>query len=169
MAITISPSLSHTINVHHLGLYSIHLDRTTPGLKVVFKGGADGDDGKTVIQSIPGVPFIRSAIGEDDFTEGYGTFEIIDHDFYLTTEQTIDSFTAYSASPALAPQLRFSVSIDDADGRYSKVFLTMASTASERIFGFGEQLTYFDLKGQKIPIMCREDGVGRGSQPTTWV
>ncbi|KAJ3172829.1 hypothetical protein HK101_011093 [Irineochytrium annulatum] len=125
------------------------------------------------------------------------TFKIIDHDFYLTSSQTIDSFSSDTTS-AREPtavlrgtipttyakhaipysmtfespsenQLRFTVTLSDPEGMFTKVFLTLASEKDERIFGFGEQLTHFDLKGHKVPIMVREDGVGRGLEPVTTV
>ena len=38
----------------------------------------------------------------------------------------------------------------------------------ERFFGFGTQFTYFDMKGRIVPILIREQGIGRGEQPVTW-
>jgi hypothetical protein len=66
-------------------------------------------------------------------------------------------------------QLRFCATIHDPDMRYKKIFLRLSSNENERIFGLGEQLTHWDLKGHKVPIMTREDGVGRGKQPTTFL
>lgn len=52
-------------------------------------------------------------------------------------------------------------------GRYNRVYLTYASSADEHFFGFGEQFTYFDMKGRNVPIWVSEQGVGRGEQPIT--
>lgn len=38
---------------------------------------------------------------------------------------------------------------------------------SEQFYGFGESFTYFNLKGQRIPIVVSEQGVGRGLEPIT--
>ena len=36
------------------------------------------------------------------------------------------------------------------------------STYSERFFGFGEQFSYLDHKGNEVPILSQEQGIGRG-------
>lgn len=51
--------------------------------------------------------------------------------------------------------------------RFDRVFLTHASSKDERFFGFGEQFTYFDMKGRRVPIWVSEQGVGRGEEPIT--
>ncbi|KAJ3217034.1 hypothetical protein HDU67_008592 [Dinochytrium kinnereticum] len=174
----------------HIGSFVIELAAFPAQLRVTHQNAPE----RELLASVPGIPFVRAAMGEDDFTEGYGTFKIIDHDFYMTTQQSVDTFNlkteedgvcvsmtgkisssqspiplSYSLSfdSPSASQLRFVVSIHDLEERFSKIFLEFSSTPDERFFGFGEQLTHFDLKGHKVPIMVREDGVGRGAQPTT--
>ncbi|KAJ3102569.1 hypothetical protein HDU97_000438 [Phlyctochytrium planicorne] len=186
-----TPGNNHRKQVE-VGSFCIELLASPAQIRVHHKD----DSSRTLLSSVPNKPFIRAATGEDDFTEGYGTFKIIDHDFYMTETQTVESFElkneddvvcavlsgkltslqapvpiAYSlsfSSPSPA-QLKFSVHIHDIEDRFRKIFLTIASTSDERFFGFGEQLTHFDLKGKKVPIMVREDGVGRGVQPVTMV
>ncbi|KAI8833369.1 glycosyl hydrolases family 31-domain-containing protein [Chytridium lagenaria] len=136
-----------------IGNFVVELSSSPARLLVRHKDALDRD----LLATVPGVPFVCAAMGEDDFTEGYGTFKIIDHDFYMTETQSIDVFQLKTDDDG------------DIEERYHKVFLKFASTPEERFFGFGEQLTHFDLKGHKIPIMVREDGVGRGVQPVTAV
>ena len=62
-------------------------------------------------------------------------------------------------------QLAFSIHLSDK--LYRKVFLNLASNASEAFYGFGEQFSFINLKGHRVPVMVREDGVGRGLQPIT--
>uniref|UniRef100_A0A7S2RNS3 Alpha-glucosidase n=1 Tax=Mucochytrium quahogii TaxID=96639 RepID=A0A7S2RNS3_9STRA len=50
----------------------------------------------------------------------------------------------------------------------NRVYLVAASDESERIFGLGESFSYMDLKGAVVPIITREQGVGRGLQPGTF-
>lgn len=52
-------------------------------------------------------------------------------------------------------------------GKFNRIFLTYASNAGEHFFGFGEQFTYFDMKGKRVPIWVSEQGVGRGEEPIT--
>src|SRR5699024_3671717 len=40
-------------------------------------------------------------------------------------------------------------------------------TPNAAVHGFGEQFTGFDLDGRLLPIIVREQGVGRGEQPLT--
>ncbi len=46
-------------------------------------------------------------------------------------------------------------------------YLSYASDADEHFFGFGEQFSYFDLKGKRVPVWISEQGIGRGQQPVT--
>jgi alpha-glucosidase (family GH31 glycosyl hydrolase) len=53
------------------------------------------------------------------------------------------------------------------EDRVNRTILTFASNPDEHFFGFGEQFTYFDMQGQKVPIWVSEQGVGRGEEPIT--
>lgn len=54
-------------------------------------------------------------------------------------------------------------------GPANQVNLRAASTAEEQVLGGGEQFSRFNLKGQRLPIIASEQGVGRGKQPLTWL
>jgi alpha-glucosidase len=59
--------------------------------------------------------------------------------------------------------LQFDLHVDHASiGRTGLIF---ESAATERIFGFGEQYSAFDLKGRRVPIYVEEQGLARGAQP----
>lgn len=47
--------------------------------------------------------------------------------------------------------------------------LVSARTSGTGVHGFGEQFAPFDLSGRLIPIVVREQGIGRGEQPVTAV
>jgi len=47
--------------------------------------------------------------------------------------------------------------------------LVTARSAGAAVHGFGEQFAPFDLSGRVIPIVVREQGVGRGEQPLTFL
>ncbi len=47
------------------------------------------------------------------------------------------------------------------------VALASARAPGERFHGFGEQFAPFDLAGRRVPIVVREQGIGRGRQPLT--
>jgi sulfoquinovosidase len=64
-------------------------------------------------------------------------------------------FKAHSAS-----QLNFEIKTDNS--AVNRVILRSSTSKEEAFFGFGEQMTYFDQKGNLIPILVQEHGVGRG-------
>lgn len=59
-------------------------------------------------------------------------------------------------------------SITDKDNSY-RILLAYSSLPNEDFYGFGEQFSYSTLKGQKVPIFIREQGVGRGEEPVTCI
>ena len=50
---------------------------------------------------------------------------------------------------------------------FSKTTILYAAHPEESIFGCGTQLSKFNLKGTKLPVLTREPGIGRGVQPLT--
>lgn len=48
-----------------------------------------------------------------------------------------------------------------------KLYFSFASSASEDFYGLGAQPSFASLKNQSIPIITREQGVGRGDEPIT--
>ena len=66
------------------------------------------------------------------------------------------SFEAISST-----HLRFEIKTEPAAG-INRIELRTESAPDEGSFGFGEQLTYFNQKGNVLPILVQEHGVGRG-------
>jgi sulfoquinovosidase len=54
-----------------------------------------------------------------------------------------------------------SAEADKASG-INRIILRSASSLDEDFLSFGEQLTYFNQKGNVLPILVQEHGVGRG-------
>jgi alpha-glucosidase len=54
-------------------------------------------------------------------------------------------------------------------GQPNRCHLITASFPDERFLGFGEQFNHVDHKGKRVPILSREQGIGRGLQPLTSV
>ncbi|KAF2211633.1 glycoside hydrolase family 31 protein [Cercospora zeae-maydis SCOH1-5] len=48
-----------------------------------------------------------------------------------------------------------------------KLYFTFTSHAGEDFYGLGGQASFASLKGQSIPVITREQGVGRGDEPIT--
>ncbi|KAL3632570.1 hypothetical protein CASFOL_025554 [Castilleja foliolosa] len=51
---------------------------------------------------------------------------------------------------------------------FNRICLSYSSEENERFYGFGEQFSYMDLKGKRVPILVQEQGLGRGDQPITF-
>lgn len=77
---------------------------------------------------------------------------------------------ALAVSPAEPPSVQFD--IDETSGRIvlefvaatpglNRIWLRVAARKGERIWGGGEQLSYFDLRGRRFPMWTSEPGVGR--------
>ena len=85
----------------------------------------------------------------------------------------------YLASPC---QLGFKIELDDpiesiktnefhskSNKWKSNIILTLKSHQQESFYGCGEQLGRLNLKGHYVPIIVREDGIGRGLQPVYFI
>ncbi|KAJ3312013.1 hypothetical protein HDU76_002985, partial [Blyttiomyces sp. JEL0837] len=49
-----------------------------------------------------------------------------------------------------------------------RVVISLFSSASEEIYGLGEQFSFLNLKGRSVPVITQEGGIGRGLQPITY-
>ncbi|RMF40801.1 MAG: alpha-glucosidase, partial [Anaerolineae bacterium] len=132
--------------------------------------------------------FVLAARGEADVQEARGMFRVQDSLRVRCTTQSLDSLETGAAQNAVTLSgqltcagqsvpytLTFSA-LDErqvafdlrlADPSFNRIFLTYASDRQEHFWGFGEQFTYLDLKGRRVPIWVSEQGVGRGEQPIT--
>ncbi|QER67092.1 alpha-glucosidase [Paucilactobacillus nenjiangensis] len=53
------------------------------------------------------------------------------------------------------------------DKTYNRLWLRLPATAQEKIYGCGEQLSYFNLRGNHFPLWTSEPGIGRNKSTLT--
>lgn len=146
--------------------------------------------GDTVWANAPGIAFLTAGTGHVSWEEKRGYFWPNVHHEQQSTAQRITAvqFTddgvrlsgdllsdAGSASftVGFAERVGGGVTVDveaggdDDDKEVSVLQWTSGRTAGAGIHGFGEQFDSFDLDGKLIPVVAREQGVGRGEQPLT--
>jgi alpha-glucosidase len=141
---------------------------------------------KPLWQSLPGRSFLSAGRGVETVKESRGSFIIKDKLQSIIAEQSITDIKqakgeltisgmisggsenvpyTFTFSEHARDNLRFNAVL--VDKRINRSFLTYRSEQGEHFFGFGEQFSYFDMKGRRLPIFCQEQGVGRGDQPIT--
>lgn len=136
-------------------------------------------------QSLPGRSFIQAAQGVETVREARGMFRIRDTWTDTCGEQHILSIRPSGEALEVSGRLRcrsgrdipYSLVLESPgpnrlDIRLTveanRAFLTYASSPQDHFFGFGEQFSYVDMKGRRVPIWVGEQGVGRGDQPITF-
>lgn len=166
-----------------LGPFEIAVESSPPQIRV----GVPGQP--RLWASLPGKSFINAARGEAIVKESRGSFKVKDSIKAFCTQQSITAFEprpdrllikgelACTGGETRVPyqlmfqtvgkQLRFEARVDSKQTEINRIYLTLNSEKTESFFGFGEQFTYFDLKGREVPILVQEQGLGRGAQPIT--
>ncbi|XP_039270676.2 sulfoquinovosidase-like [Styela clava] len=129
--------------------------------------------------------------GKTGITEYRGNFNITDYTsakialsyFTVSTSGLISPGTCESVTfrniggtpdadtPGLVEAKLTLTNASDADGLslmignwtagYDRIWLRFVSIANEKIYGGGEQFSFFNMKGKSFPIWTREQGVGR--------
>lgn len=160
-------------------------DPSLPALRVMHNRAKS----KILWQTVPGKSFVMGGKGKEGIHEVKGSFFIDDETLDSCEDQTIAGLSVingalvisgdlacqsgnsigyrFSLKPHSSNQLAFSAELDGAG--YNRIYLNYASDKDESFYGFGEQFTYFDQKGKKLPIFIMEQGIGRGSQPFTFL
>ncbi|MEZ5009977.1 MAG: alpha-glucosidase [Chitinophagales bacterium] len=135
---------------------------------------------KVLWQTNANVGFVGGAIGEADIEDNRGSFIVEDHKISVLETQSIENVNlsgdtflvcgnvfndSIEANYCLKfyevslNQLEFSLSIE---APINRAYLTYSMADEIGIFGFGAQCTYFNHKGNRVPILVQEQGVGRG-------
>ncbi len=147
------------------------------------------DSTKVLWETLPGIGFVGAGRGVEHVAESRGSFEINDEIQAIWTKQYLSSIISNDSAIILSGTLsrskadtidytlvfrvlsgnRLQFILQIKDSLVNRSYLTYSSEKEEHFFGFGEQFTYFDLKGKRVPIFIMEQGIGRGKQPMTWL
>ena len=150
------------------------------GGRLVVRHSADLE--KELWATLPGLAFIGTAYGEESVRESRGSFKIKDKRRAIVNKQSIEDIKPEGDAVVVSGRLKkipyrllftqaadnrlhFDLQIDVP--QFNRLYLTYASTPDEHFFGFGEQFSYVDMKGKRLPIFVMEQGIGRGQQPLT--
>lgn len=188
-ALTLSPDIPARTQ---LGDYELLVSshREKPRVALRHKSGRE------VFASLPGRAFVVAARNDDVFSESRGMVRVRSKTRLRCTQQTltrlvreerrvvldgelscpsgplpwrmqIEAAHELGAEKAVAFALHLLPTPGSAVQDVRTVALVVASSADEGHYGFGEQFTYFNQKGRRLPIVASEQGVGRGLQPIT--
>lgn len=163
------------------------------GHTVVISDGVvrvqEGDH--AVWSNAPGTAFLSAGTGHVGWQEHRGYFWAdVQHDQQWTAQRVTDvqagpgTVTLHGDLHSDTGTVPFTVSFTErADGGVTADVDTGTSAGGDRdaavvqwtggrsdgagVHGFGEQFDDFDLDGRLIPVVAREQGVGRGEQPLT--
>lgn len=125
----------------------------------------------------PGAPCLFVGRGQPEIACYRGNFKIED---YVSERQALTHCTLREAEGRIvadfapgahaAPllSLRFEIAADQAriaftahDETLNRIWLRLPARAGEKLWGGGEQMSYFDMKGRRFPLFTSEPGVGR--------
>lgn len=148
----------------------MHLVKHTDGFDLVA-----GD--KVLVRHRDDQPCFFVGAGEASVRMNKGHFKISDYvsrRVPLTSAEIVErgkSWQITFAQQSLAPpQLRVQIDTDAAglqlrltalDASINRLWLRIVAEQGERIWGGGEQLSYFDLRGRRFPMWTSEPGNGR--------
>ncbi len=164
------------------------------GFRVELQGGTEAQfqvtrvGGQTVFASRPGESFAGAARATAQYAQGRGMTRLNDLIHETCTDQTIEAATltadgltltgTFACTDGSVPYtLRFAAKTTghlaftgalEGDGA-NRLILMGSSTADEGFFGLGTQYSFANLKGQRLPVLVTEQGIGRGLQPLSVV
>ena len=129
--------------------------------------------GRTLLRHATDAPCVFVGVGEERIAMHRGNFDISDYLVervplsHVTLDGALLHFRRDAASPVL---LTLELQGDDAaatlhlryaDTRLNRFWFRLPAEPGEHVWGCGEQLSYFDLRGQRFPLWTSEPGVGR--------
>lgn len=137
---------------------------------VITRHGFDlfaGD--RLILRQTPGTPALFVGRGRPSIVMNKGNFDIDDRlDERVALRHCVVAGTVVTlcANPTSEPLLTLAldggaIALASADPRLNRLWLRVAAEADEMVWGAGEQLSYFNLRGRRFPLWTSEPGVGR--------
>lgn len=145
------------------------------------------DAAAAVWATVPEEGFLSAAKGDASFIDDLGLLRVSDRHVQTWTAQHVDFVRARPDGSLLlhgtlegdeplgwemrldegaSGRLDVSVSVDPAADR---IYLSAALEESEGVHGLGSQTSGWDLRGTRVPLIPREQGIGRGEQPLSFL
>jgi alpha-glucosidase len=143
-------------------------------------------DGLRLIRHTADSPMLFVGRGEETIDMYRGNFDIRD---YVTERLPLRHAEIREAEDAVrialsampgAPELvrltvreedgRLKIGFEADENRINRVWLRLHALAGEKVFGCGEQMSHFNLRGKHFPLWTSEPGVGRNKNTyVTWL
>ena len=140
---------------------------------------------RTVFAHSEEKPAIFLGVGEANYDMYRGNFDITD---YVTERLPLRQFSVAEADDKSVVTFNFDgkpviemcvtetaagrlkAEFTALDKKFNRFWLRVSATADEKVYGCGEQLTYFNLRGKNFPLWSSEPGVGRSKDSyITWL
>jgi len=124
-------------------------------------------------------PCVFAGVGEAAIAMHHGNFDVSDYLVertplpHVTIDGALLHFRRHAGDP---PLLTLELQHDPAtailhvryaDPRLNRFWFRIAAAPGEHVWGCGEQMSYFDLRGRRFPLWTSEPGVGR--DPTSLI
>ena len=163
----------------YLGDYRVTLD---DHLRVIHP-----DATVPVWQTPQGRSFVTAGVGDARFEDDYGLLRVQDRLTTQWADQRVESVTqgddgtltisgSFAEEQAPGWQVQLSVGeegmlrvVATTEGKADRLYVTAGIREDEGVHGLGAQSVNWDLRGSRVPLIPREQGIGRGEQPLSFL
>ncbi|HWT57412.1 MAG TPA: alpha-glucosidase [Rhizobium sp.] len=141
---------------------AMKLEKTETGFTVSING-------RTILDHSTSAPCIFAGIGEERMDMYRGNFEIEDYVIErgrLAHAEIDGNRIALSERSGQKPRLVLTIEngaieFEAPDPLVNRLWIRIPADHDEHVWGGGEQMSYFDMRGRRFPLWTSEPGVGR--------
>lgn len=162
------------------GQHSVSLEKSGRLTKLQYNG-------RTLLKEDEGKPILFIGFGEEEIDMYRGNYQIEDNIIERTplyirniAEENDGWMIHFSQKNVEEIAFVLGVSLDEAgllvikpeikESGINRFWLRVDATKEEKVYGCGEQPSYFNLRGKRFPLWTSEPGVGRNKKTmTTWL